>query len=217
MASRPLASRVPAILFAMAILTAAPVVWIYAVPIFALTGIGEHAPHRTLIYVHALGGLAMLGLGAAALYIGWTRRAFRRHRWFGYAYLLVGGVGAVSALLLSVLSPHPPASLYVATGTLAVAWLAVAAMAYRAALNRRFDSHRDWMVRSYVLSWTFVGCRMANLFSLFPSLGAEAVTAQIWMFWIVPYLLCEMALQWKRGAAGSASPADRALAPARAD
>ncbi|MDP8993432.1 MAG: DUF2306 domain-containing protein [Pseudomonadota bacterium] len=149
----------------------------------------------------------MLGLGAAALYIGWTRRAFRRHRWFGYAYLGVGSLGTTAALGLSALSPHEPASLYVATGTLSAAWLLVAAMAWRAARNRRFDSHRDWMVRSYVLSWTFVGCRMANVLNLFPSPEGEAVTAQIWMFWIVPYLLCEMALQWKRGSV--ARPAAR--------
>lgn len=215
MAARALNDRVPAILFALAILTSIPVAWIYAQPIIALTGIASHAEHGAIIYVHALGGVGMLVLGAAALYIGWTRKAFRRHRWFGYSYLLVGGVGAAAALTLSVLSPHPPASLYVATGTLAAAWLAVAFMALRAAWNRRFDSHRDWMVRSYVLSWTFVGCRMANVLTLFPALGGEAVTAQIWMFWIVPYLLCEIALQWKRGAAGAATARDRDLAPQR--
>jgi flagellar biosynthesis protein FliR len=55
------------------------------------------------------------------------------------------------------------------------------------------------MVRSYVLSWTFVGCRMANMFSLFPGLGEEAVSAQIWMFWILPLLATEFALQWRKG------------------
>lgn len=69
------------------------------------------------------------------------------------------------------------------------------------------------MVRSYLLSWTFVGCRMANVLTLFPSLRGEAVTAQIWLFWVIPYLLCEMALQWRRGSAGTPSPRDRALAP----
>jgi hypothetical protein len=200
MASRPLSDRIPAILFVLAILTAIPVVWIYAPPILGLWGIASHNAHGLTLYVHALGGLAMLSLGAAALYIGWTKRAFKRHRWFGYGYLAIGGAGAAAALVLSVQAPHEPRSLYVATGTLAAAWLAVAAMAWRAARNRRFDSHREWMVRSYLLTWTFVGCRMANLLSLFPALGPEAVTAQIWMFWIVPYLLCEMALQWRRGA-----------------
>jgi hypothetical protein len=212
MASRPLSDRVPALLFALAVLTSLPIAWVYAVPIFTFAST-EHAAHHAIVYVHAIGGVAMLGLGAAALYIGWTRRAFRRHRWFGYGYLLVGGLGAAAALVLSVLASHEPHSLYVATGALAAAWLAVACMAWRAAHNRRFDSHRDWMVRSYVLSWTFVGCRMANVLSLFPALRGEAVTAQIWLFWVIPYLLCEMALQWRRGSPGMSSLRDRALAP----
>ena len=212
MASNALGNRIPAILFVLAILTSIPIAWVYAVPVFTFAT-AEHATHNAIVYVHAIGGVAMLGLGAAALYIGWTRRAFKRHRWFGYSYLIVGGIGAIAALALSILAPHEPRSLYVATGTLAVAWLLVAAMAWRAARNRRFDSHRDWMVRSYVLSWTFVGCRMANVLNVFPALGEEAVSAQIWLFWIAPYLLCEMTLQWRRGSAGRASGADQALAP----
>lgn len=201
------------VVFVLAILTSIPVAWIYAAPIIGLSGLHHHAHHEAIIFVHAVGGVGMLSLGAASLYIGWTRRAFNYHRWFGYSYLLVGGTGAGAALTLSILAPHEPRSLYVATGTLAAAWLAVALMAFRAARNRRFVSHRDWMIRSYVLSWTFVGCRMANVLSLFPSLGAESVAAQIWMFWIVPYLICEMALQWTRGGTGPSSTRDRALDP----
>jgi hypothetical protein len=80
-------------------------------------------------------------------------------------------------------------------------WVAVAAMAWRAARNRRFDSHREWMVRSYVLTWTFVGCRLAGHLPEFGDLGREYVTAAIWVNWIVPLVICEIALQWKRGAA----------------
>ena len=62
----------------------------------------------------------------------------------------------------------------------------------------RFDSAADW-----ILNW----------FECDPEVIAEAVTAQIWLFWVIPYLLCEMALQWRRGGPGAASPRDRALAP----
>jgi hypothetical protein len=191
----------PGALFILAILTTLPILWLIVLPVLSLRELESHSAHGSALYVHALGGVAMLGLGAVALYIGWTKRAFKRHRWFGYGYLMLGSIGAASALGLSVAAPHEPRSLYVATGTLAAAWLAVAAMAYRAALNRRFETHRDWMIRSYVLTWTFVGCRMANALSLFPILGEEATTAQIWLFWVVPYFACEIALQWRNGSA----------------
>lgn len=60
---------------------------------------------------------------------------------------------------LGAIAPHEPKSLYIATDTLELAWLAAAAMGWRAARNRRFASHREWMIRSYVLNWTFVGPR----------------------------------------------------------
>lgn len=200
MATRPTASRVPGILFVLAILTTLPVlVWIVW-PMLNGTKWPEHAAHVPIVMVHALGGLAMLLLGGAALYIGWTKKAFKRHRWFGYGYLILGGTGAAAALVVSIQAPHPPHSLYIATGTLAAVWLAVAAMAYRAARNKRFDSHREWMIRSYVLTWTFVGCRLAQLYNFYPWLGQEGVTAAIWVNWIVPLVICEIALRWKEGA-----------------
>jgi len=97
------------------------------------------------------------------------------------------------------LRPHPPVSVGVATATLAVTWLAFAAMAWRAAWNRRFDTHREWVIRSYVVTWTFVGCRLAQLVPVFGYLGEEGVTAGIWLYWVAPVLVCEIALQWRRG------------------
>lgn len=200
MAARPIESRIPPILFAVALLTALPILWRVVLPMFTGANWPQHDAHLATILVHACGGLAMLILGAAALYIGWTRKAFRRHKWFGYGYLILGSTGAIAALVLSVQAPHEPRSLYMATGTLSLVWLAAAAMAWRAARNKRFDSHREWMIRSYVLTWTFVGCRLATMVDLYPWLGAESTTAAIWINWIVPLVICEIALRWKEGA-----------------
>ncbi len=200
MAARPTASRIPAILFVLALLTTIPVLWRVVLPMVTGANWPEHSNHLPVVLGHSIGGLAMLGLGAAALYIGWTRKAFRRHKWFGYCYLILGGSGAIFALVLSVQAPHLPRSLYMATGTLAAVWLAVAAMAWRAARNKRFDSHREWMIRSYVLTWTFVGCRLATMIDFYPWLGPESTTAAIWINWIVPLVICEIALRWKEGA-----------------
>jgi hypothetical protein len=180
-------------------MTSLPVLWFFATPILNATEAPAHVRHGATLYLHVIGGLSILVAGAGALYIGWTRKAFKRHKGFGYTYLSLGALMALSALALSVEAPHEPRSLYVATGTLAVVWLAVAAMALRAARNRRFLVHRDWMIRSYVLTWTFVGCRIATNVDVFPNLGVESVTAAIWMNWIVPFVVCEIALQWKAG------------------
>lgn len=203
-----------ALLFAAAILTAAPVWWTFALPVLSGANLSRHAGHYPVVLAHAFGGTFMLGAGALALYVGWTKRWRRWHKVIGYSYFGIGGVGALVGLYLSLHPPHPPASVGVATGALAVTWLAFAAMALRAALNRRFDSHREWVIRSYVVTWTFVGCRMAQTFPIFAGLGDEGVTAAIWLYWIAPVLICEIALQWKRGGRISPSGSRRSGPPA---
>lgn len=191
-------------LFGSAVLTSLPIWWLHAWPVLTLASLSDHARHYGVLYVHALGGTAMLAAGGTALYLGWSGRRGWPHKVAGYVYLVGGGIGAVAALALSLRPAHRPYSLGVATATLAVVWLVFAAMAWRAAWNRRFDSHREWAIRSYVATWTFVGCRIAQFAPPFPSLGLEGVTAGIWLYWIAPILISEVALQWSRGARSAA-------------
>ncbi len=65
------------------------------------------------------------------------------------------------------------------------------------ARNRRIDSHRAWVVRSYVLVWAFVLCRLASRIPSLPEFGSGA--ALIWLSWIVPLFICEVVLQWPAG------------------
>jgi hypothetical protein len=61
------------------------------------------------------------------------------------------------------------------------------------------------MIRSYVLTWTFVGCRIVGRIPPFDKVGDEAVTALVWLNWIAPLLVCEGVLQWRSGALESAA------------
>ena len=63
--------------------------------------------------------------------------------------------------------------------------------------NRRFPSHAQWMIRSYVLAWAFVFCRIASRLSDIDKLGNGE--AFIWLSWVVPLILCEIVLQWPEG------------------
>lgn len=192
--------QIIALIFVASLVTSILIWWRFAWPILSGASLSSHAGHAAVIVTHTLGGTFMLGAGALALYVGWTKRWRRWHKFIGYSYLSGGSLGAVTALILSIGLSHTPQSLGVSTGTLAVVWLAFAAMALRAAINKRFDSHREWVIRSYVVSWTFVGCRIAQEVPLFNYLGDEGITAGIWLYWITPVLICEIALQWRRGA-----------------
>lgn len=141
----------------------------------------------------------MLFSGATALWIGWTRKAFRFHRLAGGAYLLAGIPACVIALSLNVLDVHHDAASASPTGALAAAWLLAAAMAFRAIRNRRIESHKHWVIRSYVLTWSFVFCRGVGRLPI--DLPDGVGTSLMWLTWIVPLLVCEALLQWSQGSA----------------
>jgi Predicted membrane protein (DUF2306) len=174
-----------------------------AAPVATLGNIAQHAEHFGLVYVHMLGGSIMLFCGAINLYIGATWRHFRHHRLVGKIYLAGGAIAAVIAVIVT-LGPHHKAAANVvftnvstSLAVLATAWLLAGGMAYRAVRNRRYDSHRDWMIRSYVLAWSFVFCRIVSRVPVVGELGEGQ--AFIWLSWIGPVLLCEAALQWRAG------------------
>ena len=180
-----------------------------APPVLTLSSTAKHAGHFGLVYVHVLGGTIMLFLGLANLYSGTTRRRFKYHTLLGRIYLIGGGLGALAAILITSTSAHKsPGVILTNTSlsllTLAFAWLLAAAMAYRAARNRRIDSHQEWVIRSYVLAWSFVFCRLVSRVP-----GVDDIAggdAFIWLSWVGPLIVGEVALQWQRGAQRSVMP-----------
>lgn len=182
-------------LIGVATLSSLIFIWLIAVPAFGPEALGRHPGHTAMLLAHVSGGIVMLLAGALTLRIGLTRLWFRWHKQAGYTYLVAGTIASVSALVRSLDAEHTPG---LSTGTLAVVWLAFSAMAWRAIRNRRVDQHRDWMIRSYVAAWTFVFCRLIERAPETLQFGDK--NGMIWLTWIMPVLLCEVALQWRRGA-----------------
>jgi hypothetical protein len=187
------------LILAAALLSSAVAWWMIAWPVATLSNTAAHQGHFALTFAHMLGGTGMLVLGGLNLYLAARRDHFRLHRWIGEGYLVIGGFGAVMALLITLSPAHKAAGSTVLTNStislsmLATAWLAFAALGWRAARNRRFVSHGHWMIRSYVLVWSFVFCRIA---SRVVDIDGEAF---IWLSWVGPLILCEIALQWPEG------------------
>lgn len=169
-------------------------IWLIAGPAITSARLVRHVGHVPLLYAHIATGAAMLLVGAAGLRIGLTRQGFRWHRMVGFTYITAGSIASVSALVRSLDTSHTPG---ISTGTLAIVWMVFTAMAWRAIRNRRIDQHREWMIRSYVVAWTFVFCRFYT--RVIPSSLQGGETDMIWLTWIAPVLLAEVLIQWRRG------------------
>jgi hypothetical protein len=187
------------VLLAAALLSSAVAWWMIAWPVATLSNIASHKGHFALTFAHMVGGSGMLILGGLNLYLAARKDNFPLHRMIGKAYLAFGTFGAVIAMIITSTPAHKtPGGPILTTATvsllmLASAWLCFAALGWRAARNRRFTSHGHWMVRSYVLVWSFVFCRIA---SRVVPLDSDAF---IWLSWVGPLIVCEMVLQWPDG------------------
>lgn len=82
---------------------------------------------------------------------------------------------------------------------LTLAWVTTSSMALTAVLHRQFAAHREWMIRSYVVTFAFVVFRLLKTLDPFHDLPAvvDSVTRG-WLCWAVPLLFTEVALQWRR-------------------
>ncbi len=166
--SRPWWRSTAAFVLFAALLSSAVAWWLIAWPVVTFGNIEKHAGHFGLVYAHVIGGTIMLFIGAINLYIGSTSKHFKYHKLLGRIYLIGGTVGVafVVAVLLSTAHKRDPTVTFtnstISLLTLAAAWLACAGMAYRAVRNQHYGLHRAWIIRSYVLAWSFVFCRLAS-------------------------------------------------------
>lgn len=107
--------------------------------------------------IHVAGAVAALLLGSLQFLPGLRR--IGAHRWIGRAYVLGCLVGGMAGLVLAPGSfAGPIASL--GFGSLAVFWIAVNLLGWKAALDQRFVEHRRWMIRSWALTLAAVTLRL---------------------------------------------------------
>jgi hypothetical protein len=149
--------------------------------------------------------VAHLGGGSLALLLGpfqfsgWIRgRYVNAHRWMGRLYLTGVAVASVAAVYIG-LWVTPDRAFGISLLFLDLAWVVTTGMAYAAVLRRQFAAHREWMIRSYVVTFAFVLFRLMSVdLNLLSGLGAMQQAMLVWIAWAVPLLGAEVVLNWRR-------------------
>jgi hypothetical protein len=157
---------------------------------------GHHWDHRWWLVAHIGGGSLALLLGPAQFSSALRRWSLTVHRWTGRLYLTGVAVGTVAATYVGVVEPRRAFGWSLVA--MAFAWLTTSSMAYLAIRRRRVAAHREWMIRSYVVTYGFVVFRALLSFRVIAALGPEAITVDAWLCWAIPLLGMEVALQWQR-------------------
>lgn len=97
------------------------------------------------------------------------------HRTIGKIYVIAVVIGASLAFYMD-LTVEDHATWQIAAGPVchSLGWLFTALIAYRTALTRSFAVHRQWMIRSYLVTFTFVLVRVPNFLRAWREMSDES-------------------------------------------
>jgi uncharacterized membrane protein len=151
---------------------------------------------------HISGGLLALAIGPFQFSKTFRNKFMNTHRWMGRVYLTAILLGSISSTYLSWTSSiRVNFSWAFALQCLAIAWITTAGMAYISVMRRRILQHKEWMIRSYVVTFAFVIFRFVNELTiartLMPQFEERGPTI-IWLSWAIPLLITELVLNWKK-------------------
>jgi uncharacterized membrane protein len=147
---------------------------------------------RHLLIPHSLAGTLALLIGPLQFSTRLRQRHLQTHRVLGRIYVLSVFVGSFTGIALAAGRPGLPG-----TTMQAVAWMVCTAAAVVTARNRQITVHRQWMARSYAVTFTFVSSRVLNLWPRYWShLGDSLAAVGVIAFTLASILIVDLGLNW---------------------
>jgi uncharacterized membrane protein len=121
------------------------------------------------------------------------QRHLEFHRVLGRIYLISVFIAALTGIALAAGRPGMPG-----TSMQAAAWMVCTTAAFITARNGQIVQHRQWMVRSYAVTFTFVSRRVLNLWPRYWShLGDTFAAVGVIAFTLASLLVVEVGLNWR--------------------
>ncbi len=161
------------------------------------------AAHPIGLYFHIVPSLLAMILGPFQFHKGLRDRHLKLHRWLGRFYLLGVLFGGLGGLYMSIFSFAGPAA-RLGFGILAVAWLFTAYKALTDIRQGRIDTHREWMIRNYALTFAAVTLRIyTRSFIGMGYLAPDFHHINAWLCWVPNIIVAEWIIRrgrTKRGA-----------------
>lgn len=153
------------------------------------------------LVIHVVASVAALLIGPLQFVRGLRARSPAFHRLTGRAYVVACAIGAPTGLVLAFGTTAGP----VAAAGFAIQsllWPAFTWLGWRAAVERRFDDHRDWMLRSYATTAAAITLRLylpASLMMGYDFIPAYQLIA--WLSWTTNLTLAEHYIRRRRASA----------------
>jgi len=147
---------------------------------------------RHLLIPHTLAGTFALLAGPLQFSSRFRLRHLRIHRVIGRVYVIAVFIGAFTGIALAWGRPGLPG-----TSMQAAAWIVCTTAAFFTARNRQIIQHRQWMARSYAVTFTFVSSRVLNLWPRYwGHLGDSLSAVGVIAFTLASLLIVDLGLNW---------------------
>jgi uncharacterized membrane protein len=147
---------------------------------------------RHLLIPHTLSGVMALLIGPIQFSSRFRQRHLKIHRVLGRIYVVSVFIGSFTGIALAAGRPGLPG-----TSMQAAAWMVCTTAAFVTARNRQIAAHRQWMARSYAVTFTFVSSRVLNLWPRYWShLGDSFAAVGVIAFTLASLLIVELGLNW---------------------
>ena len=147
---------------------------------------------RGLLIPHTLAGIFALLIGPINFSSRFRLRYLKFHRVLGRIYVASVFIGAATGVALAAGRPGFPG-----TCGQAAAWTVCTTAAFITARNRQIVQHRQWMARSYAVTFTFVSSRVLNLWPRYWShLGDTLSAVGVIAFTLISLLIVDLGLNW---------------------
>jgi len=148
---------------------------------------------RVLLIPHTLAGILALLIGPINFSSRIRNRFLKFHRVLGRIYVISVFIGAATGVALASGRPGFPG-----TCGQAAAWIVCTTAAFITARNRQIIQHRQWMARSYAVTFTFVSSRVLNLWPRYWShLGDSLSAVGVIAFTLASLLIVDLGLNWR--------------------
>ena len=158
----------------------------------------QYWPMRGWLLVHISMGIVALLSGPVQMWLGLSDRYPAVHRPLGFVYMAAITLSSAAAYYLAF---HTSGGVVFGSGLagLATAWLATTGMAFLAIKRHLYEQHKEWMIRSYVVTFAFVTFRaLATVLEGQGVATLDRIGIAAWFCWAVPLLLNELVLQGRK-------------------
>lgn len=163
--------------------------------------LGKYFKLKWVLIAHITAGGGALVLGFVQFWPKLRNFSWKLHRIIGFLYLLAILLSSSCAVILAFTTAYEVNWAYAFSLQVWVTvWISATAIAYYAIIKRNVNLHKEWMVRSYIVTLAFIISGLAIKIPYVQDLGtfADISPSLFWMGWSVPLYVYQIVLSSKK-------------------